>query len=368
MKKSYAIKTPIKNAEKINQIIKKNNLRNKNLKLKKDTNYIYYPIIKEKFTSINKANNFIGNIQKENNTQESIEIYFLEEEFEERKQKIKSYKENIKIPKNLEKNLPTSYDIIGNIALIKIPEKLLKHKKNIGEAILKSKKNIQTVCIIKPVKGELRTRKIEIIAGKKQTKTIHKEFGLAFFVDVKDSYFSPRLANERKRITKLVKKDEIIVDMFTGVAPFAVMIAKYCNPKIIYAVDKNKKAISLAEYNVRINKVVNKITLFNKDSKDIKKILEKEQITADRIIMNLPFLAYDFFTYALDIISEKCIIHYYCIIDEKDTKKTIESLRKIANKKNIKIVSYNIRKIKSYSPLEFYMGIDIMVKKIELPM
>ena len=351
MKNSYAIKTPIKNAEKIKHIIIKNNLINNNLKIKKDKYFIYYPIIKEN----NGINTFINSkIQ---------DVDLLEEQFEEKEKKIKSYKENIKIPKNLQKYLPTSYDILGNIALIKIPDTLLKYKKNIGEAILKVKKNIQTVCLIKPVKGELRTRTIEIIAGKKQTKTLHKEFGLTFFVDVKDTYFSPRLANERKRITELVKKDEVIVDMFTGVAPFPIMIAKYCQPKIIYAVDKNKKSISLAEYNVRINKVVDKITLFNQDSKNIKKNLQKEQKTADRIIMNLPFSAYDFFPCALDIISEKCIIHYYCIINEEDIEEIINNLRKIANKKNIELIKYDIRKIKSYSPLEFYMGIDITVKK-----
>ena len=61
---------------------------------------------------------------------------------------------------------------------------------------------------------------------------------------LKETYFSPRLANERKRITSLVKPGETVVDMFAGVAPFSIMIAKYANPKIIYAIDKNKDAIN----------------------------------------------------------------------------------------------------------------------------
>ncbi|MCI0501629.1 MAG: methyltransferase, partial [Epsilonproteobacteria bacterium] len=186
---------------------------------------------------------------------------------------------------------------------------------------------------------------------------------LSFFVDVKDTYFSPRLANERKRITGLVKPGETIVDMFTGVAPFAIMIAKYSKAKIIYAVDKNKKAISLAEQNVKINKVVDKITLFNKDSKNISKILEKEKVYADRIIMNLPLSSHAFFTHALDIISKKCVIHYYTIIKNAEIQDTIKDLKKIAKEKNVNITKYNTNKIKSYSPREFYMGIDITVKK-----
>ena len=59
-------------------------------------------------------------------------------------------------------------------------------------------------------------------------------------------------------------------------------------------------------------------------------ILEKEKKVADRIIMNLPFSAHDFFTYALDIISENCVIHYYTITEDEEIEKTIKNLKKIA--------------------------------------
>ncbi len=351
MKKSYAIKVPIEHAQDTNLLLKNTNLFNNNFKLKKNTKFIYIPIININKISIKKIGKKIKNYE------------IVKDYFEEYEKKNKTYKENLNLPNNLKKNLPTSYDIIGNIALIKLPDELIQHKKKIGESILKSKKNIETVYLVKPVAGELRTRDIELISGKKQTKTIHKEFGLEFYVDVKDTYFSPRLANERKRIASLVKPGETVVDMFTGVAPFAVMVAKYSKVKIIYAVDKNKKAISLAKQNIKMNKVVDKITLFNDDSKNIGKILEKEKKVADRIIMNLPFSAYDFFAYALDIISENCVIHYYTIIEDYEIENAIKDLKKIAKIKNVKITSYNINKIKSYSPREFYIGIDITVKK-----
>ncbi len=348
MKKSYAIKVPIKYAQKTLLFIKNKNLINKNLKLKKINQFLLIPILKS--NNISKL--------KINNNYKIIEDYF-----EEYEKKYKTYKEILNPPKNIKNILPTSYDIIGKIALIKLPDELLQYKKKIGESIRKSKKNIESVYLVKPVAGELRTRDIELISGKKQTKTIHKEYGLEFLVDVKDTYFSPRLANERKRIASLVKPGETVLDMFTGVAPFAVMVAKNSNAKIIYAIDKNKKAISLAQQNIKINKVVDKITLFNDDSKNISKILEKEKKGVDRIIMNLPFSAHDFFMYALNIISEKCFIHYYTISNDREIENIIENLKKIAKIKNVNLTSYSVNRIKSYSPREFYMGIDIMVKK-----
>ncbi len=354
MKKSYAIKVPLEYAKKTKQIINKNNLKNNYLKIKKNTSFIYYPINKSIKTINKKLKENISTIPN---------LTIILDYFEEYQKKIKTYKETLDLPTNLKKYLPTSYDIIGNIALIKLPNELIDYKNKIGESILKSKKNIETVALVKTITGELRTRNIEIISGKKQTKTIHKEFGLKLYVDVKDTYFSPRLANERKRIANLVKPDETILDMFTGVAPFPIMIAKYSKPKIIYAIDKNKKAITLAQQNIKINKVVDKITLIHDDSKNVDKIFKKENKTVDRIIMNLPFSAYDFFTYALDIISKNSIIHYYTIKEENEIENTIKDLKKIAKTKNVNIKSFKVYKIKSYSPREFYMGIDIRVKK-----
>ena len=275
-----------------------------------------------------------------------------------------SYKEIILLPKDLKKYLPTSYDIIGNIILVKINEEIKSYKKEIGKALLEKNKNVKTICSIQPVKGELRTRNLEIIAGEKNTITQHNEFGLKIEVDVKKTYFSPRLANERKYISSLVQKDEIVVDMFAGVAPFSIMIAKYSNPKIIYALDKNKYAIEYAKKNIKINNVLDKVEVIQTDSKNIEKILGKKGVRADRIIMNLPFFSSEFLTYSFLIGNKRYITHLYRIIKENDINKEIIKIKKIAKQGDIKIDNLKIRKIKTYAPREFYMGIDITAKKL----
>lgn len=278
--------------------------------------------------------------------------------------KPKSYKEITQIPDSLKNKLPTSYDVIGNIALVKLQEELKDYKKQIGKAILLANKNIKTVCLVKPVTGEYRTREIEIIAGEKKTETLHKEYGLNFYLDIKKIYFSPRLANERRRISKLVKPGEIIVDMFTGVAPFPIIIAKYANPKIIFAVDKNKTAIDYAQKNVTVNKVLDKIELIHADAIKLDRILSNNyKIKADRVIMNLPFSSYDFFETALKIIKKQAIIHYYDIQHEDKIDNRISQLTELTQNFDFDIIDYKIKKIKSYSPHEFYIGVDITAKK-----
>jgi tRNA (guanine37-N1)-methyltransferase len=260
--------------------------------------------------------------------------------------KVKSYKDLVDLPKKLKQKLPTSYDVVGNISIIRLVDELYKYRKLIGAALLTSNKSIKTVCLTQAVKGELRTRDIEIIAGENTTQTTHKEFGLKFSIDIRKAYFSPRLATERKYIADLVTPNEVILDMFTGVAPFPIMISKYSKPKIVYAIDKNPDAIFYAKKNLILNNVLDKIELFNGDSKLICEELAKKEFKADRIIMNLPFSFINFFDSALNLINQKCFIHIYTIIEKENLQKNIKKMSQKANKKNIKITIKNFRKIK----------------------
>ena len=343
---SKCVYVPFKDGEKVRRYLKVNNLLRDNLKISKDDKYIYFPIIKK----INKI---------------KIKYEIKNKTFEKKSKKDIYYKEKLEnlIPKNIFSTLPKSFDIIGDIILVRLNKELLTYKKDIGNALLATNKNVKVVCLIEPVKGELRTRRLEIIAGEQRTKTIHKEYGLVFEIDVKKTYFSPRLANERKRITKLVKPGDVVVDMFTGVAPFSIMIAKYSSPKIVYALDKNPYAIKYAKINIKNNKVLEKIQVIYTDAKNSDKIIKEK---ADQIIMNLPFSAYKFFKYALKIANNKCIIHYYDILKEDEFDKRIEFLKNIALKKGFILEKLDIHKIKTYAPREFYIGIDITAKKMPM--
>ena len=276
---------------------------------------------------------------------------------------IQSYKDLVKIPKKLLQMLPTSFDTVGDIILIKIKDEIIDYKKQIAEALINTHKNIKTICMISPVGGELRTRKLEIIGGENRTITVHKEYGLKFFIDLEKMYFSSRLANERKRIANLVKKGEIIVDMFTGVAPFSIMIAKYAEPKIIFAFDKNKNAIKYAKENIKKNNVLDKIEIINIDASKSPSVLKQKKVQADRIIMNLPFSAFNFFPIAIEIMADTCVIHYFDILSEDEIAMKINKLKKLTNNSHIVIEKTKVRKIKSYSPREFYIGIDITAKR-----
>ncbi len=339
-KESKALCVPSTEAEQVRRSLKAQQLLREDVKFVKEGNCIYFPIL----SSTKGLPNFP----------------VVTKSFETRTLKTHCYKDLIRLPGKLHGELPTSYDIVGSIILIKLPESLFRYRKQIGYALLETHPSIRTVCLIDPVAGELRTRNITVIAGENQTVTTHTEYGLSFRVDVASAYFSPRLASERKRIATLVKNGETIVDLFTGVAPFAIMIARFAKPKAVYAIDKNREAIDLARQNVKLNHVLDIVEVIHADAKDAAEILS---VKADRIIMNLPFSAYKFFSVALSIAASECKVHYYDIIREDDIEGRILSLKSLATAQDYSLNEVVIHKIKSYAPREFYIGLDITATK-----
>ena len=278
-KKAPGIRVERKDAESVRRYLRERNLLRNNLLLKRDKENVYFPI-------------------QDTQGKTLLSYPIILEIFEEKKRKPASYKDIVKVPKEFQEVLPSSYDVIGDIILIKLTQDLQPYKKEIGDALLKAHSNIRTVCQTAPVSGELRTRKVTVIAGEHKTRTVHSEYGLSFHVDVQTTYFSPRLASERRRVAALVHPGEIVIDLFAGVAPFSIMIARYAKPRLVYAVDLNKEAVDLAFENVKQNHVLETVEVIHGDAQNITKMIQEK---ADRIIMNLPFSAHRFFSTALSI-------------------------------------------------------------------
>ena len=335
--KSLCVKVEKKQGEIIRKKLSEMGVLNKKLLIKKN-DFLYIPILR-------KVN---------------LGFEIMEKDFENIEIGGGDYKKIVEIPKNLKKFLPTSFDTVGDIAIIKIMDGVMSHKKAVADALLKTQRNLRTVCVDRGVKNECRIRDLEVVAGEKKTETTHKEYNIKLKVDISKVYFSPRLASEHYRIAEQVKKNETVIDMFTGVGGFAVMIAKYKSPKKIFAIDINETAIKYLKENIEINKVENIAPIMG-DARRITKNLEK----ADRIIMNLPFKSFQFFEDALNSLKDKGIIHYYEIIEKDKIKKRTEDLKKICEKNNYKTEVVYLKQVKTYSPKEVMIVVDAKCERKE---
>jgi tRNA (guanine37-N1)-methyltransferase len=229
-----------------------------------------------------------------------------------------------KLPPHLMASLPRAIDFVGEIAVVEIPPELERHKGMVGEAIMQIHKQVHTVLAKSgAVEGIYRLREFAVIGGVGETETIHNEYGCAYHVDLAKAYFSPRLSHEHDRVASQVKEGETIIDMFAGVGPFSVLIAKRHENVRVYAIDVNPKAIDLLKRNLKENRVERKVTPILGDADQI--IGERLRGVADRVIMNLPERAIEYVDSACEALKhEGGVIHYY---DFTNTPNPLETAR-----------------------------------------
>ncbi len=229
------------------------------------------------------------------------------------------------------KKIPKSFDVVGEILIFTdFPKELKNKEKLVGEYLIKKFKNIKTVAKkSKKYSGKLRTAKLKILAGDKSKETIHKESGLRFKVNPEKVYFSPRSGTERLRIANLVKKDEEVLVMFSGIAPFALVISKHSKAKEIFTIELNKQGHKYTQENIILNKIKNVIPIQG----DVRKVTPNKKF--DRIIMPLPSAAESFLNLALKHLKPKGTIHLYKFEKEENFKKLKE---KYSKKFKVKLV------------------------------
>ncbi|MGH9924475.1 MAG: class I SAM-dependent methyltransferase [Nitrososphaeraceae archaeon] len=221
--------------------------------------------------------------------------------------------------------LTSSFDVIGSIVILKIPETLVDRRQLIANAILDNIKLARSVYLqTSPVIGDHRTRRLELIAGDDCPITFYKEYGCRFKVDVEQTYFSPRLSTERFRIASLTFEDEVVTNMFAGVGTFSIIICKYRNVKKVYNVDINRAAHELSIYNSRLNKMEEKIESFCGDAKEV--IRSHINGKSNRVLMPLPEKARNFVSDAVACLKEEQgMIHYFQHVRADSKKSAVEN-------------------------------------------
>jgi len=323
-------KVNLEEAEKLKKELIKKELLARDFKPKKEKDFLIFPLTKNAAFSGYKS------------------LSQIDYEFEK---KADPYKEFLK-----REGLPKSYDILGNILILDIPENLIKEEKDIAKALIHTNKNVKTVLKKSGMhSGEFRTQKLTYIYGEKTKETVYKENNVLIRLDVEKVYFSPRLSTERKRIFHTVKPHENILVMFSGCGPYPLTISKNTSAKSILGVEKNKVAHEYAVQNIELNKLTN-ISLINDDVRNLEGIG-----VFDRIIMPLPKDADLFLDVAFRFIKKGTIIHLYGFEHESSVDNIVKKIDVAAKKDKIKYGVIKVVKCGQYSPGMFRVCADFRI-------
>lgn len=206
-----------------------------------------------------------------------------------------------------------SFDIVGDIAVVEIPEAIVGKERLVASAILQNHHNIKVVAKkIGGTAGEFRIRPVKVIAGEKRTRTIYREGGCEFELDLNKTYFSSRLGTERGRLVGLVKKGEKVLVPFAGVGPFAIRIAKQVPSASVVGIELNPDAAEFFGKNIARNKCENVSVLVG----DVSEILPEEfSGWADRAAAPLPKDGREFLRFIIPCLKKGGVLHYYSFGD-----------------------------------------------------
>jgi tRNA (guanine37-N1)-methyltransferase len=210
--------------------------------------------------------------------------------------------------------LTKGIDIIGDIAILKVPNEFQGEKRHIAESLLDLAPNIRVVLEqIAPVSSQFRIRKLQWLEGEYRTETVHSEFGCLYKVNVETTYFSPRLSSERKRIADLVSRGECVVNFFAGVGSFSIMIARHSHPSIVYSFDINAAAVHYHSINNALNRVRDSIDVICGDANRL--VAASLVGRADRVLLPLPELAFESLPIAKNALkNESGMVHCYVFV------------------------------------------------------
>lgn len=251
------------------------------------------------------------------------------------------------LPGDVLRRVPKSYQLVGSVAIIHLPEDLLDYGSTIGEAIARVSAGVRAVYSSTSTEGEFRVRKLEKIWGEDVTETVHTEYGIRICVDVRKVYFNPTLSYEHWRVSEEVKDDERVLDLFSGVGPYSLHIASK-RVTTCFAVDSNPWAVVYLVKSMGLNKLRGRIVPVLSRVEEFLE-LAGENIFS-RVIIDLPHKSLEYLRKVVGVLSCGGVAHVYAVSGERPPL--------FDPPKNTDVVE--TRRVLEYAPRKYIYGLKIV--------
>lgn len=261
--------------------------------------------------------------------------------------------------------LPSSFQRLGHVVILRLKPELMPKKELIGEAALTLIPGIKTVCVnTGKIDSEYRQPKVEYLCGEENTKVIHTEHGCQFAFDVTKLMWSMGNMNERKRMYEMVQPGEVVVDFFAGIGYWSIPIAKHSKAKHVYSIDANPDSIASLRENQKLNKIPKeKMTIIHGKCEEVSPQLGK---IADRIILGyLPAPTFALMPAFHTFKPEGGILHYEGVCGEGEYEELLTDVHAIGASLGWEIELMHAQQVKSVGPRKWHYVLDIQVTPID---
>jgi tRNA (guanine37-N1)-methyltransferase len=335
-------------AERLRRLLARKSLLNGEGRIKHSISYVYFPVVNED----EKIKKLIHAAGAELVGRKGREI-----------KKRGSFADGVeKARRDSGTRMSAGYDVIGTIAIIDVGADIGAGRvRQLAKELMEENSHVKTVLAkAGAVAGRYRIRGLRYVAGRRNFATVHRENGCSFYMDVRKTFFSPRLAYERARIARLSKGKERVVVMFAGAGPFVVQIAKANGRAEVVGIELNRDSFSYMKRNIELNRLKNARAVFG----NVRTVSRRYRNIADRILMPLPMSSMDFLGDAFDVAKTRAVIHLYAFCSS-DTlgKELIDRTIDLGRKRGISITLIGKRVVRPYSSKELEMAFDLLVRK-----
>jgi len=253
--------------------------------------------------------------------------------------------------------LPSGFHVVGHVVLVHLNSELLEYATVLGEVTLDYDNKLKSVAVrTGPTKGIERKPDYKVVAGSKDTITIHTENKIRFKLDPIRMTFSGGNKGERIGISRRINTGECVVDMFSCVGQFALHIANNNDANVI-AIEINPEAYGFLVENIVMNGLEHRVTAILGDCR----VVHPTHV-ANRVIMGYLHETEKYLPYALaTLVKDGGNIHMHRAVSERSIEDTITCITDTCRKAGF-VSEVEVRKIKNYSPGVSHVVFDISVE------
>jgi len=343
-----AVRVPRDRAEDVRILLTETALLNKHHRILEESGYVEIPILGEPEDPVLASLHQMG--------AEVIDErdYVWRETF---KQPFKDILKAIDIPEDKKEILPTRWEFLGRILVLKVDPRLDDWLDEIAKVYADILEVTTVLRDMGGVTGEYREPELEVLLGT-ETETLHLENGIKFKFDASRIMFSSGNVDERIRMASICNDGEVVVDMFAGIGYFTLPIAVHSSPDSIMAYEINPLAHRYLEENARLNGVEEVVEA------NLKNCLDAEEGVADRVIMGYVGTTHEYLPKAARILKGRGVIHYHetCplrLLPSRPLARVMEAVEH----EGLRCRNLDIRTVKSYSPGVHHVVVDADIRR-----
>ena len=258
-----------------------------------------------------------------------------------------------KVPAGLKGMLPGKWEMVGDVAILKLKKELEPYSHEVGMAYSKALGARSVFAVDGRISGEYRKPSLHLIFGT-SGETVHHENGVDYVIDVSSVMFSSANHDERMRMAGLDCNGETIVDMFAGIGHLSMPIAVHSRPARIVAAEASDVTFRYLLRTIEANRAGEIFDAKNIDNR----LLETRG--ADRVIMGYLMNTGEWLDAAIQMCRKGAVIHMHEAVGRNSINGWKESIVSDYGRGRVSVTS--VRRVKGYSALLDHMVADLVVE------